>query len=679
MNMAALGTMKKGLFGVVCWGGMAQVDALPADAPFDSGAGFLQEELNWLQAESTVFSASRHEEKVSRTAAAVFVLSQDDIKRSGATSVPDALRLVPGLDVAQINANSWAITARGFNDRSANKMLVLMDGRTLYHPVFSGTLWQTKDTLLEDVERIEVIRGPGAAMWGSNAVNGVINIITRSARDSQGVYATAGTGTEENGFGAVRYGGRLGEDTYYKGYVKYFSRDDFSVEGGGNANDAWESTQGGFKVESTLSADDAVTLQGDYYQGNANGLQHIAVPVPPFEFDTAVPRNFSGGNVLGRWDHRFSDTADMTLKLYVDHTEDTTRFSSIDDATKSMVDTYDLDWQHRFQWGDSHAWTWGLGYRYAHLESSAGQDFFFAMDPDTRDTQLFSGFFQDEITLVPERWRLIAGTRIEHNDFSGFEGQPTGRLVFTPTDNQTVWASVSRAVRIPNRLDHDMQATYLAQALPGVFLVGQGNADFKPEELIAYELGYRIQPTATTSLDIATFYNDYSRLSSASLGDLLLSATPSLHGILPIFAENDMDGQTYGAEVMGQWRVAPSLRLQANYTYLQVQLGGAPLFQERTEDSSPHHQFSIRTSYDVTESLQADAILRYVDGLPSFDVDSYAALDLRLAWKPTRHVELAVVGRNLLDGQHPEFGESVLFAQAVEVQRSVYGQISLRY
>jgi len=677
--MARFGAIKTTFCGLACCGAMANAYAALGNGPFEIGTGVLQEELSWLQAESTIFSASRHEEKVSRTAAAVLVLSQDDIRRSGATSIPDALRLVPGLDVAQINANSWAISARGFNDRSANKMLVLMDGRTLYHPVFSGTLWHTKDTLLEDVERIEVIRGPGAAMWGSNAVNGVINIITRSAKDSSGLYATAGTGTEENGFGAVRYGGQLGEQTYYKGYVKYLSRDAFALAGGGNANDAWETTQGGFKVESAPSKEDSLTLQGDIYQGNSNALQHVSAPQLPFEFDSTAPKRYSGGNVLGRWGHRFSDTSDMTLKLYFDHTEDTSRFPAIDDATTSRVDTYDADWQHHFQWGDAHAWTWGLGYRYTHMRSATGKDFFFAMRASTRDTQLFSGFVQDEITLVPDRWRVILGTRIEHNDFSGFEVQPNGRLVFTPTDNQTVWASISRAVRIPNRLDHDMQATYLAQVSPGIFLVGQGNPDFKPEELVAYELGYRIQPTSSTSVDIATFYNDYSRLTSASLGTPFLSASPSLHGVLPIFPENDMRGQTYGAEVMGQWRVAPDLRLQANYTYLQIQLSGAPLFQQRTEDSSPHHQFSIRTSYDLTESLQADAILRYVDKLPAFEVDSYAALDLRLGWKPTRNLELAVVGRNLLDGQHPEFGESVLTAQAVEIQRSVYGQISLRY
>lgn len=660
---------------------MAPVYATSGDTPYEITERVLQEELSWLQAESTIFSASRHEEKVSRTAAAVFVLSQDDIKRSGATSIPDALRLVPGLDVAQITSNSWAISARGFNDRAANKMLVLMDGRTLYHPTFSGTLWQTKDTLLEDVERIEVIRGPGAAMWGSNAVNGVINIITKSAKDSRGLYATAGTGTEENGFGAVRYGGQLGEQTYYKGYVKYFSRDTFSTsDTGKNANDAWENTQGGFKVESEPSQKDALTLQGDVYQGNANGLQHISVPLAPFAFDSATPKRYSGGNVLGRWGHRFSGTSDMTLKLYFDHTEDEALYSSIGDMADSRVDTYDADWQHRFQLGDSHALTWGFGYRYTHMRTVTGKGFFFAMNTSTRDTQLFSTFVQDEITLVPDRWRVIFGTRVEHNDYSGFEVQPNGRLVFTPTDNQTVWASISRAVRIPNRLDHDMTAVYLGQVAPGVFLVGQGNSNFKPEELIAYELGYRIQPTSATSVDIATFYNDYSRLTSASLGTPFIGTTPSLYMGLPIFPENNMRGKTYGAEVMGQWRIAPDFRVQANYTYLQIQLSGDPSLQQTMEDASPHHQFSLRTSYDLTENLQADAILRYVDKLPAFNVDSYAALDLRLGWKPIRNVELAVVGRNLLDGRHPEFADSLVSAQRlVEIQRSVYGQISLRY
>ncbi|WP_054772971.1 TonB-dependent receptor domain-containing protein [Methylogaea oryzae] len=458
------------------------------------------------------------------------------------------------------------------------------------------------------MERIEVIRGPGAAMWGSNAVNGVINIITKKAKDSRGLYATAGTGTEENGFAAVRYGGQLGEQTYYKGYVKYFSRDTMALDQSGhNANDAWENTQGGFKLESSLSQKDSVTLQGDVYQGNANALQNISVPMAPYQFDSAIPKRYSGGNVLGRWDHRFSDTSDMTLKMYFDHTEDATQVSRIRDTSISRVDTYDADWQHRFLVGDSHAWTWGLGYRYSHLQSTTGYDFFYAMKSPTRDTQLFSAFLQDEITLVPDRWRVIFGTRVEHNDYSGFEVQPNGRLVFTPTDNQTIWASISRAVRIPNRLDHDMTATFLGQPSPGVYLVGQGNSNFKPEELIAHELGYRIQPTSTTSVDIATFYNDYSRLTSASLGTPYVGTTPSLYVGLPIFPENNMRGKTYGAEVMGQWRAASNLRFQANYTYLQINLSGDPSLQKSTENASPHHQFSLRTSYDITETLQADA------------------------------------------------------------------------
>ncbi|BBL70872.1 TonB-dependent receptor plug domain-containing protein [Methylogaea oryzae] len=672
--------MKKTLCGLVCSSALLPLQALAEDTTYDITERVLQEELSWLQAEATVFSASRHEEKVSRTAAAVFVLSGEDIKRSGATSIPDALRLVPGLDVAQINSNVWAISSRGFNDRTANKMLVLMDGRTLYHPAFSGTLWRTKDTLLEDVERIEVIRGPGAAMWGSNAVNGVINIITKKAKDSQGVYATAGVGTEENGFSAVRYGGQLGEHTYYKGYVKYFSRDTFALSGNGkNANDAWENTQGGFKLEGDPTQQDSLTLQGDVYQGNANSLQYLFAPLAPYKFYSGIPERYSGGNVQGRWDHRFTDASDMTLKLYFDHTEDATRFSAINDLADTRVDTYDADWQHRLKWDDTHAWTWGLGYRYIHERTVTDAGYYYSMRKPTRDLQWISLFLQDEITLAPDRWKVIFGTRVEHNDYTGFEVQPNGRLVFTPSSDQTVWASISRAVRVPSRAYHDMRSTYMGQVSSDVFLIAQGNPSLKSEALIAYELGYRIQPTDKTSLDIATFYNEYQRLYGIGFGSRYTDANLTPFYGLPVTWENNMRGNTYGAEVMGQWKVTDAWRLQANYTYLQIQLSGNNLNQQVTENSSPHHQFSLWSSHNLAKDLSADAILRYVDEVPGRNIGSYVTMDLRFSWQASKNIELAVVGRNLLDGRHPEFSDSALTTPLAQIQRSVYGQINLRY
>ncbi|MCK4841131.1 MAG: TonB-dependent receptor, partial [Methylococcales bacterium] len=324
----------------------------------------LEEELNWLQAESIVFSASRTEQQVLDTAAAVFVLNQQEIKRSGVTSVPEALRLVPGLQVAKVNANLWAISSRGFNNVAANKLLVMIDGRTVYHPVFSGTLWRTKDVMLEDVERIEVIRGSGAAMWGSNAVNGVINVITKKAEDTQGVLVTAGGGTEEQAFTSLRYGGNLNGNIDYRAYFKYSKHDEMKAISVADGNDDWENFQGGFRIDSELTDKDQVTLQGDIYRGDSGRFQQTAAPIAPTNVAANIGENFSGGNVLGKWTHSISATSGYSLQLYFDQTVDKTSFSSINDAIKTIVRTYDIDFQNHFQLFSWQNVTWGLGVRH---------------------------------------------------------------------------------------------------------------------------------------------------------------------------------------------------------------------------------------------------------------------------------------------------------------------------
>ncbi len=640
----------------------------------------LRDELSWLQAETMIFSASRREQKVLDTPAAVYVITNEDIHRSGATSIPEALRMVPGLQVARINANVWAISSRGFIDgREANKLLVMIDGRTVYNPIFSGTIWRTRDVLLEDVAKIEVIRGPGAAMWGSNAVNGVINVITKSAIESQGLYATAGAGNKERGFTALRYGGKIGEKTHYRGYIKYFNRGDFQLSSGDSAKDSWESLQGGFRADSQVTAQDLLTLQGDIYNGNGGALQNTTAPLPPFTFLGETGEDFSGGNILGRWQHMFSDTSNMRLQLYYDQTDDKTSYTTIDQSLQSTVRTFDLDFQHDFRFGDRQQFTWGLGYRYISDEIKNAINFSF--DPEKRNYQKYSAFIQDEITVIPDTLKFIAGSKFEHNDFSGFEIQPNGRLIYTPDNRQAVWAAISRAVRIPNRLEHNLQAAYISQLSPDTFLVGQGNSGFESEELVAYELGYRIQPVDTISVDIATFYNDYDRLRSGDLGSAFIEtdAGPP-HVVVPIFAGNSLYGETYGVEMMTQWQAMAWWRLQGSYSFLQIQVHSSDpaseSIAEKIEGESPHHQFTLKSSMDLPHNLQLDAFLRYVDKLPSVDTSGYAELDVRLGWKPVKILELALVGQNLLHNSHAELKENGL---TIEVPRGFYGQVSLRY
>jgi iron complex outermembrane receptor protein len=660
---------------------MAPVSAgAPSILPQINIANSLDEELGWLQEEAVIFSASRREQKVSETSAAVFVISNDDLLRSGVTSIPDALRMVPGLQVAQLNANTWAITARGFNGETANKLLVMIDGRTVYHPTFSGTLWRTKDVLLEDVERIEVVRGPGAAMWGANAVNGVINVITKSANNSQGLLITAGGGTEDKGVGAVRYGGQIADGLHYRTYLKYADRDDLKVLGDGNPQDNWEKFQGGFRVDGELSERDSLTLQGDLYTGNGGSLRNITAPIAPFTSLANVGEDFSGGNILSRWRHRFSDTSDLSLQLYFDHTRDKTIYSAFNESSKAVINTYDVDLQHYFQLGERQEVTWGLGFRYITDDQNNAVNFAFV--PASRDYFLYSAFIQDQVALVPDTLKFLFGSKFEHNDFNGFQIQPNARLIYTPDNQQTLWASVSRAVRTPNRLDHDTSMLYFSQEAPGVFAALQGNKDFESEELMAYELGYRIAPAENISIDVAAFYNVYDKLSSVEAGRPFvetINAAP--HLVFPVSYGNNAQGETYGLEMAVQWLAFEWWRLQTNYTYLQIQIhtGAGAVSQDVEEGQSPHHQFNLRSSMDLPHNVQLDTFFRYVDSLPERNIDSYLEMDVRLGWKPVKNIEFSLSGRNLLDSSHAEFQAVGTAIPVIEVQRSLFGQISLKF
>ncbi|WP_031433660.1 TonB-dependent receptor plug domain-containing protein [Methylomarinum vadi] len=647
--------------------------------PLPAFSSALEEELSWVQAESIVFSASRREQRVSDTAAAVYVLGNEEIKRSGATSVPEALRLVPGLQVARLNSNTWAISSRGFNRTDSNKLLVMIDGRTVYHPVFSGTLWRTKDVMLEDVDRIEVIRGPGATMWGSNAVNGVINVITKQAKDTQGLLVTAGGGSEERGFGSMRYGGKIDEHIDYRTYVKYIQRDKFRSVSGKDTNDEWENVQGGFRVDARLTEQDAVTLQGDIYHGKAGSFRSIVSPTLTAPVMANIGEDYSGGNVLGKWTHTLSPTAGFRLQMYYDRTENKTSFSAIDDAINTLVDTYDLDFQNHFELSSWQHVNWGIGWRYVRAEDHNAVNFSFT--PPNREFVLYNGFIQDELTLLPDRLKFIIGSKFEHNDFSGFEFQPNARLIVTPDNKQTLWASVSRAVRIPNRIDHDLEAIYLGQTGPA-YIVGRGNSNFDSEQLIAYEIGYRLQPNDNVSFDIAAFYNDYDKLTSTEVGAAYLSTTPTPHLVVPFYPGNNVSGETYGVELVAQWQALEWWRLQGTYSFLQMQLHTRDISTDPNPDAaegdSPHHQFVLRSSMDLPENLKLDTTVRYVDNLPNQNIPGYTELDLRLAWEPSKNFEFSVVGQNLLDSHHPEFGNAAV-AGAAEVQRGVYGKIAFSY
>jgi iron complex outermembrane receptor protein len=616
-----------------------------------------------------VTSVSKYPEKLSAAAAAVAVLTQDDIHTSGFTSIPEALRLVPGLDVARVDSHTWAISSRGFNDIFANKLLVLIDGRTVYTPLFSGVFWEVQDTLLEDIDRIEVVRGPGATLWGANAVNGVINIITKSARDTQGLLISGGDGTEDRGFGSVRYGVKLDENAFLRIYAKYFDRDSSVLSNDTNAHDAWDMYRAGFRLDWEPTNQNSFTFQGDAYTGTQDEDYLVPTRTFPFSGKIKATDDVSGGNLLSRWSHSFSADSQLTVQAYYDRTE---RNSPIFGEKR---DTGDIDLQHRFSLGDRQDVIWGLGFRTTH--DVVTNTLNVTLLPDSRTLNLYSGFVQDEITIVPERFRLTIGSKFEHNDFTGFEIQPSARVLWTPGHSQTLWASVARAVRTPSRAESDIVLNPAPPVpLPPGTITIFGNPEMNSETLVAYEVGYRVQPIDQVKFDLTAFYNDY---------DDLRTLEPTMAGpVSPSIVSNRLFGESYGAEISATAQVTKHWRLQSSYSYLDAQLhrksGSRDASTETiTEGSSPHHQFFIRSIVDLPWDIQFASTLRYVDVLAAPKIPSYVTVDVRLAWWPRKDLEIAIVGQNLLDDRHPEFAPTFIGTQQTEVERSVYGTVVWRF
>lgn len=617
-------------------------------------------------------------ETVLQTPAAVSVVTQDDIKRSGARNIPEALRLVPGLDVAQIDSSEWAVSARGFNDQSANKLLVLQDGRSIYTPLFSGVFWDVQSTMMEDIDHIEVVRGPGATVWGANAVNGVINIITKSAEDTQGWLVTGGGGTLERGFGDARYGGKIGDNAFYRIYGTYSDHAGADLADGTEATNSWQMARGGFRVDGDPTGPNSFTVQGDGYVGwirqVINGLYSL---VPPYTESVADDWQVHGADVLGHWTHTFSDTSELKVQAYYDYTS---RKAAIFDEERH---TFDLNAQHEFALGGRNQLVWGLGY---HVTTDSEQNNpSLSFNPEAQTENLYSGFVQDEIALVKDRLSLTLGSKLEHNDYTGVEYEPGARLLWTPwaesslrsLSSQTFWASVSRAVRTPSRVEESFASRMADPYYPPLPELSYGTIGAKSEKLMAYEIGYRVQPFGKLSLDLAAFYNDYDDLRSVQV-----VAFPTNTPLTTVLG-NDMSGHTKGVEISATWTVADWWRLRPSYTYLHMNLYAHPpandLWVAQIEGSNPQNQFSIRSSMDLPHGVTFDTMLRYVDNLPAFQIASYFELDARLGWRINKHWEMAIVGQNLLHDRHAEFNSTQITTQATEIPRSVYGTITWQF
>jgi len=629
-----------------------------------------------------VTSVSKQPQKLLEAASAIQVITSEEIRRSGATSIPEALRLADNLEVAQENSHDWAISARGFNANLANKLLVLIDGRAVYTPLYGGVLWNVQDYLLEDIDRIEVISGPGGTLWGANAVNGVINIITKSAQDTQGVYAEAAGGKELRDLAGARYGAEIASDVYLRFYGKYFNLGDEVTSAGANAQDSWHMGRAGFRMDAAAAGQNKLTLQGDFYSGTE-------------DYGAAGGAALSGGNILGRWTHTVSRDSDMSLQIYYDHTYLSQPFAASPPAPfytgfpaaplTDALNTYDLDFQYHFGWGERQRFIWGLGYR---ATREADEDLSVVrFVPPTLDQTLYSGFLQDEI-MLGQSVQFTVGSKLEHNDYTGFEVEPNTRLQWNVTSKQMFWAAVSRAVRTPSRYDRDLEVPSGLVNPPPPFQFPadylKGNPEFVSETLIAYEIGYRTELGSKFSSSVSTFYNTYNDLRSTT-------ATPTTATYVfpyPIFFQNNLEGDTYGLELSLTYQMLNWWRLHLGYDLLRENIHVKPGEVDATgatnETADPQQQFALRSSMDLARNVYLDAALRWVDTLHINNgptggsvvgtVPSYFELDTRLAWQATKRLELSLVGQNLLHEYHTEYGFPSPTRE--QIARSVFGKIT---
>jgi iron complex outermembrane receptor protein len=565
-----------------------------------------------------ISSVSKRPERLTSAAASVYVISREDIRRSGFTSIPDILRLAPNLSVARQDASQYAITARGFNSTTANKLLVLIDGRSSYTPLFSGVFWDVQDTFIEDVERIEVISGPGGTLWGANAVNGVINIITRNARDTTGALVSLAAGPEERNAGA-RWGGKLGENASFRVYAKGFERDNTVRASGASARDDFRKRQVGFRVDGGRT-DNSFTLQGDSYDGSID-------QTPPGR------KQVSGTNLLARWHRGLDDGASLQVQAYYDHSR-----RDYPGTFAETLDTYDIEAQHSFAWGGTHQILWGGGYRGSR--DSVTNSALLAFLPARTRLSLANVFAQDTVALS-ERLRLTLGAKFEHNNYTGMEFQPNARLAWQLTEQSLLWGSLSRAVRTPSRLDREL----FSPAVPPFTGLG-GGPDFQSEKLTALEIGYRAQPSPRLSYSVTVYRHKYDDLRS-------IERTP-----LPVIA-NMMEGSTHGLELWGSWQATDWWRVSAGLNTLEKNLRfkpGSTDVRLQAAGNDPKHQVKLRSSMNIGTRGEFDLNLRSVGALPDPAVPSYVALDLRFGWDLSKDVELSLTGFNLLDRGHPEFG-----------------------
>jgi iron complex outermembrane receptor protein len=631
-----------------------------------------------------VTTASKEPEQVRKTPAAIFVITHEDIERSGATTIPEALRMAPGVEVARIDGNKWSIGIRGFGSRLSRSVLVLIDGRTVYTTLFAGTYWEVQDTVMDDIDRIEVIRGPGGTIWGPNAIDGVINVITKDSKDTQGTLVSVGGGNVEQGVVSLRSGGSNGQRLNYRVYGKGFNRS-AEFDGKGQNFDGWRAGQAGFRMDWEKNDHDIFTLQGDMYDEAAGESVVATSYTAPFSQVINGDARLSGGNIMGRWKRQMGNGKDFQLQAYYDRT------NRHEPNFGDIRNTFDVDFLERIPLPGRQRLSVGAGARLSdgdELEVVTGLTF----DPPDKTDQLFTAFIQDEIELVPHRFSLIAGTKLLHTNFTGVDFEPSVRLLWTPTDKQTIWASFTRAVRTPADVERDFFLSGFQGFGPGgipFFARFNANRNFVSETLKGYEVGYRRLIHKNLYLDLAGFFNQYDHLFSEEItGVPFLEDTPPPvgdnivappHLLLPAQFGNSLMGTTTGGEIAPEWRPASFWRLRGSYSFLVMHIEKAPNSLDigsgpGIQGSSPQHQVSGQSGFDIAKAFTLDLIYRYVSALPGQGVRAYSSADTTFGWRMNEHIRLSIAGQNLLQPHHAEDGGDP--NGLVEIKRSVYAKIT---
>jgi iron complex outermembrane recepter protein len=650
--------------------------ALPAAAQQNDLTQLSIEDLMNTQ----VTSVSKKEQSLSRTAAAIFVITADAIQRSGAANIPDLLRMVPGVDVAQVNANTWAVTIRGLNGRFSNELLVLVDGRNVYTPTFGGVFWDVLDLPLEDIARIEVIRGPGGTIWGANAVNGVVNIITRNAAETKGGMVVAGAGNLDQGSGTVQYGGSLGKSTDYRVYSKYFNQDHMPGLTGQDGADGWHILRGGFRTDSNLSSKDKLMVRGDAYTGEEGNPDSLLLSVTsPTLQPVNVPVPLSGGFLQAVLDHAFSARSDTTLRVCFD------RYKR-DDVLQEHRTTFSVEFQHHIAWGSRQDLVWGANY--SVTDSDTNGDLSFSLNPSDVNMQLFSLFVQDEIAIVPDRLYLTVGTRLDHNYYTGFNILPGAQVSWTPNRNQMLWASISQTNRTPAETDTASRINFAGFPGPGgtpTLAALVGNPHFDDEALTAYQTGWRTTVREDFSIDLAAYYGAYNSQQTIEPAAPFFETIPAPpHLVLPVTYENLMHGEAHGFEVAVNWSATSRWTLSPGYAFEQIHMHLDPTSQDTTsvldaEGSTPIQSAQLRSHFHLVHGVEWDTSAYFVDRLRSGQVPSYTRLDTGLTWRWAEGLGMSLVGQNLIKDRHLEFVDNSGSVRSTLIKRSAYAKLTWQF